>query len=124
MTQAPEESQESRWPGRLAVAVVRGDPPDVFLASSVAVLGRLLALNLVARADPNDFRRQGTLTDVRAALLEERWADALVHWMEATGSVVDGYPDEVVWTDARLDSESTALELRVARVFGDADDDE
>ncbi len=124
MTQAPEESQESRWPGRLAVGVVRGDPPDVFLASSVAVLGRLLALNLVARADPNDFRRQGTLTDVRAALLEERWADALVHWMEATGSVVDGYPDEVVWTDARLDSESTALELRVARVFGDADDDE
>lgn len=100
MTEATEESQEARWPGRLAVGVVRGDPSEVFLASSVAVLGRLFALRIVASADPEEFLRAGTLTDVRRALLEERWADALLLWMEATGSAVDGYPDELVWTDA------------------------
>lgn len=119
MTQAPEESQESRWPGRLAVGVLQGDPPEVFLASSVAVLGRLLALHVVARADPEAFRRVGTLDEVRTSLLEERWADALVLWMDATESIVDGYPDEIVWSDARIDAESTAFELRMSPVFRD-----
>lgn len=123
MTEAAEESQEARWPGRFAVGVVQGDPPDVFLASSVAVLGRLFALKVVARADPEEFRRAGTLGDVRRALLEERWADALLLWMEATGVAVDGYPDEVVWTDARLDAELVAFELRLTPIFTDPADD-
>ncbi len=117
----PEESQEHRWPGRLAVGVYRGDPPEVFLASSDAVLGRVLALKLVAPSDPAELRASGVLDEVRSALLEERWADAVVAWMDATGSTVDGYPDEDVWTDARLDSEFTALELRMTRVFRDGD---
>ncbi|MBK5289231.1 MAG: hypothetical protein JJE46_12285 [Acidimicrobiia bacterium] len=118
-----EESQEHRWPGRLAVGVLRGDPPEVFLASSAAVLGRVLALRLVARSDPSELRAKGVLDDIRAALLEERWADAVVAWMEATGSTIDGYPDEEVWTDSRLDLEFTALELRMTRIFGDGGDD-
>lgn len=116
-----EESQEHRWPGRLAVGVHRGDPPEVFLASSDAVLGRVLALQLVARSDPSELRAVGVLDDIRTALLEERWADAVVAWMDATGSTIDGYPDEEVWTDSRLDLEFTALELRMTRIFRDVD---
>lgn len=56
----------------------------------------------------------------RAALLEERWADAVAEWIDAIGEPVDGYPDEVVWTERRLDEEVAAMEIRVARIFGDA----
>jgi hypothetical protein len=112
-----EESQESRWPGRLAIGIVRGDPPDVYLASSVAVLGRVLALKVVAATGPETFRRHGNLDQVRTALLEERWADAVMLWIEATGVPIDGYPDESVWTNERLDAESTTFELRLTPVF-------
>ncbi|MEP6622848.1 MAG: hypothetical protein ABJC79_00245 [Acidimicrobiia bacterium] len=60
---------------------------------------------------------------MRAALLEERWGDALVLWMDATESVVDGYPDEIVWSDARIDGELTAFELRMSPVFKDPSND-
>lgn len=108
-----------RWPGRIAVGVVRGDPPQIFLADSEPVLSRLLALELVAQTRPEDFKKEGMLASVREALLEERWADAVMLWMEATGEAVDGYPDEPVWTEQRLDTEKASLEIRVAPVFRD-----
>ena len=107
------------WPGRIAVGVVRSDPPQVFLAESDQILGRVLAVELVSRADPSELARKGVLDDVRQALLEERWADAVVGWIQATGEAVDAYPDEIVWTEERLDSEEASLEIRFSRVFTD-----
>jgi hypothetical protein len=50
-------------------------------------------------------------------LLEERWGDAVFLWMEATGSVVDAYPDEDVWTEERLDQDRASFEIRIAPIF-------
>ena len=108
------------WPGRVAVGIVRSDPPQVYLADSDAVLSRLLALAVVARSNPAEFRAPGALHKVREALLQERWADAVVLWIEATGEEVDGYPDETVWTHAKLDREYASMEIRVSPIFSDS----
>jgi hypothetical protein len=52
---------------------------------------------------------------MRRALLEERWADALIVWMEETGTTVDVYEGSPkVWTERELDLEQAALEIRMA----------
>lgn len=101
--------------GRAAVAIVRSDPPQVFLAEDAEVLGRVLAVQLVAQTAPQQLG--SSLNEVREALLEERWADAVLAWMSATGEVVDAYPDDLVWTEAELDAAATALEIRLSPVF-------
>ena len=98
--------------------MVRSDPPEVLLAEDADVLSRLVALRLVAQTDPADLDAD-TLTTVRAALLEARWADAVLAWIDSRGEPVDGYPDEDVWTEARLDAESASLEIRMQRIFND-----
>jgi hypothetical protein len=105
------------WPGRVAVAVTRDDPPQVFIAESDSVLSRLVALRLVARTRPNDLAERADLVEIRRALLDERWSDAVFRWMEATGEIVDAYPDEDVWTAAQLDAERASLETRLAPIF-------
>ena len=100
-----------------AYAVVRGDQPQVFLAENATVISRLLALKLVARANPRSFESE-QLAAARSALLEERWADAVVVWMEATGQFVDVYEEYVhVWTEADLDADFASMEIRVAPIF-------
>ena len=105
---------------RVAVWVVHGDVPRVFLAENVEVLGRLLALEVVARTPA--ARVGGKADAIRAALLEERWGDAVLEWMCATGNVVDGYDDEHVWTEARLERSFADFELRLSPLFRDPPD--
>lgn len=104
------------WPGRVAVAIVRSDPPQVFLASNEDVLSRLVALRVVARSNPRELSAEA-VERIRKALLEERWGDAVVEWIAATGDAVDAYPDEGVWTESELDAETAALEIRLAQIF-------
>lgn len=111
----PDE-RSAGWPGRVAVAIVRSDPPQVFLASDAEVLSRLVALKVVARTDPSELTKDA-LDQIRHALLEERWGDALAHWIAATGEAVDGYPDEELWSDDRLDAVMATLEIRLERIF-------
>lgn len=106
----------SGWPGRLAVAVVRSDPPAVYLASDQDVLGRVLALRLVAQTRISEISAESAQA-IRAALLDERWADAVAVWIEATGEIIDAYPDDDVWTDERLDVEQATFEIKLAPVF-------
>jgi hypothetical protein len=106
------------WPGRVAVAIVRSDPPEVFLASNADVLSRLVALQVVARTHPRDIGAVD-VDRIREALLEGRWGDAVLAWIEATGQAVDAYPDEVVFTETRLDEDSASLEIRMQRIFDD-----
>ena len=112
----PDEPH-ARWPGRVALAIVRSDPPQAFVAADEYLLGRLLALQLVAATPPE--RLGGYIDDARDALLEERWADAVVTWMHATGETVDAYPDERLWSDAMLDQESVSMAIRMSRIFDD-----
>ena len=60
------------------------------------------------------------LKQMRDALLEERWADALADWIEETGTPVDVYPESPrVWSDRDLDLEKASLEIKVAPLFED-----
>jgi hypothetical protein len=108
---------------RAAYAVVRGEDPQVFIAEDEEVLGRVLALHLVAATPAEELGKDaGAICD---ALLEERWGDAVYAWMDATGKIVDAYPDEQVWRDADIDAERSNLELRVTPIFrGYRPDDE
>lgn len=100
-----------------AFAIVKGDPPQVLLAENAAVMSRLVALRIVAADDPTVFSATD-LIRVRAALLEERWADAVLIWMETTETFIDIYEEYVpVWTEADLDEEYASMEIRVSRIF-------
>src|SRR6266540_248453 len=105
--------------GRIAFAVVHDDPPSVYVAENADVLSRVLALDLIARTPASRISNQARLERMRSALLEERWADALGDWIDETGRIVDAYPDESIWTDARLDLEQATLEIRMAPLFSD-----
>lgn len=115
------EPTVSGWGGRVAVGILRGDPPQVFVAEDHTVLGRVLALEFVARERPERFGSPDAVERARAALLEERWADALFEWMNATDEVIDAYPDEELWTSRRLDADRVSFEIRLARIFDDPD---
>lgn len=105
----------SSWPGNVAVAVTRDEQIQVLLAENGDVLSRLVALRWVAQTSPSALGNQ--LGPIRDALLEERWGDAVFLWMEATGAVVDAYPDEDVWTEERLDQDRASFEIRLAPIF-------
>jgi hypothetical protein len=116
MASPTSSSSTLGWPGRVAVGVVHGDPPLVYLAESDAVLGRLLALRVVARSQPENLDA-ADLDEIREALTDQRWADAVATWMRATGDVLDAYPDEEVTTEEMLDAERAAAEIRRSPIF-------
>jgi len=68
----------------LAYAVVRGDPPAVYAADDVDTLHHVLALQVVA-ATPGATIAPSRRERIREALVEERWGDAVVGWIEVTG---------------------------------------
>ena len=101
-----------------AYAIVRGEEPQVVLAEDARVLSRALALTLVAQLPATSVSSPARLEEMRQALLEERWADALVTWMEETETNVDVYDERPpVWTAAGLDEEQASMEIRVAPLF-------
>jgi hypothetical protein len=103
-------------PRIVSVAVVRSDPPRVFIAEDMDVMNWVLALRLVATEDPR-FLGEGLTEELREALLDEQWADAVVLWMEHTDIEVDVYSSEDLFT-AR-DVEFAPTELQFTPLFRD-----
>jgi hypothetical protein len=102
----------------VAYAVVHNDPPDVYLATDIDVLQRVLVLNLVCRSDAGAL--DPTLRDsMRLALLEERWAEAVVAWIEHTGIYVDVYTNLHVFGEDDLPSELVGAQLQFTPLFRD-----
>lgn len=104
-------------PQIVACAVVRGDPPEVFIAENEEALNWALALHLIAQTPGNtlqtDFR-----DSLRDALRDERWGDAVILWMERSGSdAVDVYGSHDLYVDR--DIELGALELDFTPLFRD-----
>jgi len=100
-----------------AWAVVKHDTPQVFLAENAQVISRLIALKVVAASDPATFKPHLVET-VQEHLLHERWADAVLMWMEATDTLIDVYEEYVpVWTEDRLDSEVASMAIRTSKLF-------
>ena len=103
----------------VAYAVVRHDPPEVFLAEDIDVLQRLLALELVADTNPSELSGEGA-DELRRALLDERWGDAVVTWMELSGVAVDVYTFLPIYGRGELPSELIGAQLQFKRLFRDA----
>ena len=103
-------------PGVVACAVVRDDPPQVFVADDEDTLQWVLALHLVAATDPRSLQRD-TVESIRDALLDEQWGDAVSLWMSATGTVVDVYPSYDLHRLA--DIELAPVELQFRPLFRD-----
>ncbi|MFQ5556352.1 MAG: hypothetical protein ACE5GB_02415 [Acidimicrobiales bacterium] len=116
---SPSNRREVLSPG--AYAIVKTDPPRLFLAENAAVISRLIALMVVAHEEPARLAA-GRAAVIRDALLEERWADAVVAWMSATDTFIDIYEEYVrVWTELDLDAELASMEIRMARIFEEVD---
>ena len=100
----------------VAYAVVRQDPPEVFVAADVETLNRVLALELVGRTNSADLEPEARRA-LRAALLEERWADAVVQWMRLRGVAVDVYTHLHVYEDDDVPSDLVGAQLQFAPIF-------
>jgi hypothetical protein len=101
----------------VALAVVRDTPPFVVVADDIDVLQRALAIRLVARTAAD---RIGTAdrNQLRTALEQERWSDALVAWMRHTGIVIDVYTERVLTADD-LPADLLGVQLQFSPLFRD-----
>lgn len=104
-----------------AFAVSRGlEGAEVFLADSPETLDRALAVHLVARFRPGSASSPAKLQEMRSALLDERWGDALAAWIDETGIPVDVYGHApAVWTQGELTEEKALLEIKMSPIFSD-----
>ena len=78
-------------PRVVAHAVVREDPPRVFIANDEATLNWVLAIRLVAES-PLGYFSEYVRSQLRKAIMQERWGDAVQLWVERSGIAVDFYP--------------------------------
>ena len=101
-------------PRSVACAVVREDPPQVFVADDIETLNWVLALKLIASIPgsevPEEVRRP-----LREALLDEQWGDAVSLWMQVRPGEVDVYPSHEFHT--LDDVELAAQELQFSPLF-------
>jgi hypothetical protein len=102
----------------VAYAVVRDEPPTVYAADTIDVLQRLLALEVVARSLPVDLDLKAR-ERMRKALLDERWADAVVEWIDATGVAIDVYTHLHVYSDDDLPNDLIGAQLQFAPLYLD-----
>jgi plasmid stability protein len=102
-------------PRSIAVAIVRDEPPEVFVAEDQETLNWVLALRLIAATPGGDL--EADLRDrLRQALREERWGDAVEMWISAR-AIVDVYPSHPLHTEH--DVELAAQELEFSPLFTD-----
>jgi hypothetical protein len=102
----------------VACAIVHDDPPTALLADDIDTLQWVLAIKLVAQSRSDTFKGS-TREQLRAALLDERWADAVLEWISATGVAVDVFPSFDVYSADRLPPDVAAVELQFTPLFRD-----
>ncbi len=103
-------------PRSVACAVVREDPPQVFVAEDIETLNWVLALKLIARM-PGREVPETMLEPLRIALLDEQWGDAVSLWMRVRPGEVDVYPSYDFHTPQ--DVALAAQELQFSPLFED-----
>ena len=99
----------------VATAVVHTEPATVYLADDIDVLHRVLALEVVARTDPALLN--GRCEEIREALLEERWGDAVVVWIRETGTGIDVYTNSSVYSDDDVPGDLIGAQLQFSALF-------
>lgn len=98
-----------------ATAVVHTEPASVYLADDIDILHRLLALEVVARTDASLLN--GRADEIREALLDERWGDAVVTWIKETGTGIDVYTNNSIYTHDDLPADLIGAQLQFAPLF-------
>jgi hypothetical protein len=98
----------------VACAVVRDDPPRVFVAENLPTLNWVLACQLVAMT-PGHTLPAGERDALQRALSEERWGDAVFDFIARTGLEVDVYESTDFYGVA--DAEVGPLELQLTPLF-------
>lgn len=95
-------------PQVVSLAVLHGDPPHVIVAEDLETLQWRIALEIVARTNP-DRLPVGDARQIREDLLEERWGAAVERWLRGTDEMLDVYeswelfePDDVALAPAEL----------------------
>ncbi len=99
----------------VACAVVRDDPPQVFIAEDQDTLNWVLALRLISRTPGHELPK-GLRDRLRQALRDEQWGDAVELWMQNRPEV-DVYPSFELYTGH--DVELAAQELEFTPLFED-----
>lgn len=102
-------------PRSVACAVVRDDPPQVFLAEDQDALNWVLALRLIARVPGHELSDE-LRERLRQALRDEQWGEAVELWMQNRPEV-DVYPSYELYTER--DVEMAAQELEFSPLFQD-----
>lgn len=100
----------------VACAVVRHDPPDVYTAEDLETLNWVLALKVVAATRGGELS-PGIRDQLRAALLGERWGEAVELWIEASGIPVDVYPSMELYVPS--DIELAPMRMQFMSLFED-----
>lgn len=117
MSKAPID-RERRLP-RVTYAIIHSNglfDREVLIAADEENLGEALAFEVISQTPP---KRLGSHpTEIRDALSERRWADALIARMDSTGFSVDVFPDEPI-RSSLLDKQAVELELKLTPVFTD-----
>jgi hypothetical protein len=98
----------------VACAVVRDDPPRVFVAQDLDTLNWVLACQLVATMPGRDLP-VGERDALRIALTEQRWGDAVFAFIDRTGIEVDVYESTELFGPA--DVEVGPMELQLTPLF-------
>jgi hypothetical protein len=98
-------------PASVACAVVHDEPPQVLLAEDLDTLHWVLALRLVAATPPEEVPVH-LRAPLRDALLEERWADAVVMWMSFRAGAIDVYPSHDLFGPGDLPVAGAELQFR------------
>jgi hypothetical protein len=98
----------------VACAVVRDDPPRIFVAQDMETLHWVLACQLVATM-PGRELPPGERESLRQALREQRWGDAVFAFIDRTGTAVDVYES----TEFHLSADAAVgpLELQLTPLF-------
>lgn len=100
----------------IAIAIVRGDLPEVYMAEDQDTLNWVLALKMIA-ATPGNQLDEGIRETLRSALREERWGDAVSKWMIHNDLEIDVYSSETLYHAG--DVEMGAHELQFTPLFRD-----
>jgi hypothetical protein len=100
-------------PRIVACAVLRDDPPQVFLAEDEDTLNWVLALRLIALT-PSAELPKSLREKLRAALRNEYWGDAVELWMQNRPEV-DVYPSFELFL--ANDVELASMELEFTPLF-------
>lgn len=86
----------------VACAVIRDDPPQVFVAEDIETLNWVLALRLIGRTPSAELPRH-VRDGLRAAVMDEQWGTAVELWMREHPGEVDVYPSHDFHTAVDVD---------------------